>query len=225
MLRYLIALIFVALLSFSFLFDGASSFNKLFNFRHISYYRDIKKIENELSDSLSTYSFDKLLPKFIQSGDSVSVDEAVALMFGALQHRGYQLRALDSLELLSDSLIEQKAWLKAITVAQACEQIFPLSVQALFTKWVAYSNLKDSLNEGHYHKKLIKVFKAMKLSGEKSDLKICHSRFAIKRYLSLECAGAIFKLEEESIDNVGNQVFLYSFMGFPENFIIPLKNN
>ena len=209
--------------SFSFLIDNTSLLEKPYNFENVSYYRDIKKIENELKDSSSLFSFTKLLPKFSESADSVSNNEAIALMFGALNHPGYQSKKLDSLETLCDTLMKQKLWKKAIEISDSCESVFPLSVIAIYSKWFASSNLNDSINEDIYHKKMRKIFKAMELTGLNGNLKLSHSKFSITKYLSLVGAGAIFKLENEKLDDYNNQTFYYSFVGFPENFIIPKK--
>lgn len=195
----------------------------LIDFENVSYYQDLYQIEKHLSADSSTYHFSKLLSKFDISPDSLSNGEAVALLFGALNHAGYQTIKLDSLERVCDTLIKQKNWGEAIETASKCENIFPLSIQANFTKWFAYSRLNDSINESTYHLRLNKIFKGMEKSGKNGKLKISHSKFAIKKYLSLVGAGANFKLESKKLDDFENQIFRYSFAGFPENFIIPKK--
>lgn len=194
-------------------------------FKKVHFYRDRAAISRRVSDSLSPYYFEKLLRRFLSEKPKLSRAEGLALLYGGLEHEGYQDPKLAQLELAMDSLNSEELAPALKLVAEECLALFPLHLRSWMELWQISYNQSDTVLNDIIGQRLNCLFIAMQTSGngqKQAQPQLALSKTAVEYYIDYHAAGAGLKFVKETSDDRGNTLLLYQNGSiFTERFIIP----
>lgn len=193
--------------------------NSDFDFSNVNYYKDFKEINSIVSSPESPYFFDTLLKTFLTGPTKLNDNQIVALLYGGINHKGYQSSRLDSLEKNCFAEYESKNYKLAIALSKSCLNEFPLSIPALVVQFFAFSELNNKIESDIAFHKYNTLFSGMEASGKH---KITHSQLGLVQYTSFHMAGVNVKITPLKNDRFNNQIFELEYWE-KETFIIPSK--